>query len=109
MQITQETRKRFLKSVLKNFHEYGFSYRSVIDEDGESQHGLTIDRATEEVFATEISHLRVTHVGDRGRKIGMLIVNERGAPPTDLIADFGAAREEDMRIADRCIEGGSSA
>lgn len=109
MQIPQETRERFLESVLKNFAEYGFNYRSVIDEDGEASHGLTIERTVEEAFALDMCHLTVTHTGQRARKVGLLVVNEADAAPMDLIVDFGAANANDLEIATRCIQGGSSA
>lgn len=103
-----DANKRFLKSVLNNFHEYGFSYRSVADGENET-HGLTIDRTVEETFAVEAAHITLTNVNDRSRKIGLFIVLDHPQAPMDLINDFGAKNKDDLAIADRCIEGGSSA
>lgn len=105
MKFTQKAREDFLKTVLNNFHEYGFSYRSVIDEDGGAQHGLTVERIVSEVFDLGIAHITLTNTTNRGRKIGLLVVNEADGAPADLIADYGAANKNDLEIADRCIQG----
>ena len=107
MNFTIETSKRYLRSVLNNFHEYGFSYRSVALEGEDATHGLTIEKAVEEAFAGDLCHVTLTNVKERSRKIGLLVVLDHPQPPMDLIADYGAANEDDMEIAQRCIEGGS--
>ncbi|MCP1316885.1 hypothetical protein [Halomonas sp. 707B3] len=105
--ITQDAQKRYLKSVLSNLTEYGFNYRSVYHT--EAIHGLTIDRAIEVAFANNAVHIGVTHTGNRGRKIGLLLNIEDGVPPADLISDVGAAHKNDIAIAERCIAGGTAA
>ncbi len=109
MNFTLDTSKRYLRSVLNHFHEYGFSYRSVALEGADAAHGLTVEKAVDEVFAGELAHVTLTNVEERTRKIGLLIVVDHPQPPMDLIADFGAANEEDLAIAQRCIDGGSGA
>ena len=105
--ITQDAQKRYLKSVLSNLAEYGFNYRSVYHTEG--VHGLTIDRAIEVAFANNAAHIGVTHTGNRGRKIGLLLNIEDDVPPADLISDVGAAHKSDIEIAERCITGGTAA
>lgn len=104
--ITQDTQKRYLKSVLSNLAEYGFNYRSVYH--AEAVHGLTIDRAVDVAFETGAAHLSITHTGNRGRKIGLLLNLEDGVTPADLIGDMGAAHINDLEIAERCIVGAST-
>lgn len=104
--ITQDTQKRYLKSVLSNLAEYGFNYRSVYHT--ESVHGLTIDRAVDVAFETGAAHIGVTHTGNRGRKIGLLVNLEDGVPPAELINDMGAAHANDIEIAERCVTGASA-
>lgn len=106
--ISQDTQKRFLKSVLSNLAEYGFNYRSVHVSLDNVFHGVTIDRAVEIAFTNNAPHLRVTHTGNRGRKVGLMLNLEDQVPPAELISDVGAAHKDDIAIADRCIEGGSS-
>lgn len=105
--ITQDTQKRYLKSVLSNLAEYGFNYRSVYHTEG--VHGLTIDRAITVAFETGAVHISVTHTGNRGRKIGLLLNIEEGVPPAELISDVGAAHKSDIEIAERCIARGTAA
>jgi hypothetical protein len=107
--ITQDIQKRFLKSVLSHLAEYGFDYRSVYNADGSARHGLTIERATIVAFENDSPHLRVTHTGNRGRKIGLLLNLDEGTPPNELIKDVGAAHKDDIAIGERCVEGGTSA
>lgn len=107
--VTQDTQKRFLKSVLSNLAEYGFNYRSVFIDQDTAHHGLTIDRAVEVAFENDAPHLGVTHTGNRGRKIGLLLNLDEGTPPADIVRDVGAAHANDIAIGNRCIEGGSSA
>jgi hypothetical protein len=95
----------FLAQVLKNFAEYGFNYRSVHYDDGEADHGLSITDTVANARSTDAVHLKLTHTKERSRKIGLLIVTEPGQVPMDIVADYGAANENDVAIADRCSQG----
>lgn len=106
--ISPDVRERYLKSVLNNLAEYGFTYRSVL-HDGGREHGLTVSDTAKEVMDLELCHIQLTNVESRGRRVGLLVVNEPNMAPVDMIADFGAAKEEDMQLVQRCIDGGTSA
>ncbi|WP_075881489.1 hypothetical protein [Vreelandella massiliensis] len=107
--ITPDVQKRYLKSVLSHLAEYGFDYRSVFAPDGSARHGLTIERATIVAFENDAPHIKVTHTGNRGRQIGMMLNLDEGTPPSELITDVGAKHADDIAIGERCIEGGTSA
>lgn len=106
--IGPDVRGRYLRSVLNNLAEYGFTYRS-ITHDGGMEHGLTISDVAKDAIDLELCHVQLTNVDNRERRVGLLVVNEANMAPMDMIADFGAANEEDMAVVQRCIDGGTSA
>jgi len=106
--IGPDVRGRYLRSVLNNLAEYGFTYRS-ITHDGGTEHGWTVADTAEYMLDLELANITLANVNNRERKVGLFIVNEANMAPMDMIADFGAANEEDMAVVQRCIDGGTSA
>lgn len=109
LKISHEAKQRYFKSVLKNLHEFGFSTREVLSKEGSEGQNLTFNQTADLVFDLSASHVRIKHTGDPSRKIGLLVVLDADTPPAELIVDYGACNAEDMKIADRCVEGGTSA
>jgi hypothetical protein len=108
LKITEETRKRYLTSILNNFVDAGFKRLSV--NDGEEEHyGLTITDTIDMVFELELSQITLAKPKNHNRKIGLMIVMEPDQTPADIITDFGATNEDDMAIAQKAIDKGTSA
>lgn len=106
--IGPDVRERYLKSVLNNLAEYGFTYRSILD--GETAiHGVTVSQAADRAIDLDACHIRLINVDDRDRKAGLFVINEPDLAPVDMIADIGVANEDDMPLVERCIEGATSA
>lgn len=81
----------------------------MLSEEGSEGQNLTFSQTADLVFDLDTSHVRIKHTGDPSRKIGLFVVLDADTPPAELIADYGASSAEDMKIADRCIERGTSA